>query len=151
MNMGVRIRASMPWSEMGPTCRSRTSGWNPGVGRITSLAIDPSDTNIIIYVTSPGGGIWKSTNGGSTRISLVDFVNSYRMNFFPIAIDPNNTSAISLSQRGRGSQEHQCRIGLECNRQRSFVCATSEGASGQSGCDLCRAGQWWRVYRALQA
>lgn len=100
-NMGVKSRANMPWSEMGPTYWSRTSGWNPGVGRITSLAIDPSDTTVI-YVTSPGGGIWKSTNGGSTWTSLVDFVNSSWMNFFHIVIDPNNTSTLyaSLSSGG---------------------------------------------------
>lgn len=99
--MGVRSRASMTWTEKGPTYWSRTSGWNPGVGRITSVAIDPSDTTVI-YVTSPGGGIWKSTNSGVNWTPLVDFVNSSWMNFFHICIDPNNTSTLyaSLSSGG---------------------------------------------------
>lgn len=99
--MTVKSRASMPWTELGPTYWSRTSGWNPGVGRITSVAVDPSDTTVI-YVTSPGGGIWKSTNSGVSWTSLVDFVNSSWMNFFHICIDPNNTSTLyaSLSSGG---------------------------------------------------
>lgn len=91
--MGPKSRASMTWQELGPKAWSRTSGWNPGVGRVTSVAVDPSDTTVI-YVTSPGGGIWKSTNSGSTWTPLVDFVNSTWMSFFHICIDPNNTSTV---------------------------------------------------------
>ncbi|MFM2146806.1 MAG: hypothetical protein RL732_1642, partial [Bacteroidota bacterium] len=35
------------WNEVGPTYWKRTSSWNPGVGRITSIAVFPSDTSII--------------------------------------------------------------------------------------------------------
>ena len=29
------------WEQLGPSSWNQTSGWNPGVGRITSIAIDP--------------------------------------------------------------------------------------------------------------
>lgn len=80
------------WFDEGPTDWNRTSGWNPGHGRLTSLAIHPSNTNII-YVSSPGGGIWKTTNGGNTWQSLTDN-NAAWMNVFSLAIDPKNSNTI---------------------------------------------------------
>ena len=43
------------WVQLGPTTWNQTSGWNPGVGRITSIAIDTKDANHII-VGSPRWG-----------------------------------------------------------------------------------------------
>lgn len=91
--MGLKSRSSFNWTELGPQNWTYTSGWNPGVGRITSVAIHPSDTTII-YVSSPGGGIWKSTNSGSSWTPLIDFVNSSWMNVFHLYIDPNSTSTL---------------------------------------------------------
>ena len=71
---------SSTWTELGPQSWTYTSGWNPGVGRITSVAVHPSDTTKI-YVTSPGGGIWKSTNSGSSWTPLIDNVNSSWMTY----------------------------------------------------------------------
>jgi hypothetical protein len=81
------------WSELGPKSWTYTSGWNPGVGRITSVAVHPSDTTVI-YVSSPGGGIWKSTNSGSSWTPLIDAVNSAWMSIYNLRIDPNNQSVI---------------------------------------------------------
>ncbi|MBK9109073.1 MAG: fibronectin type III domain-containing protein [Saprospiraceae bacterium] len=99
--MGLKSRANMPWTELGPQTWNYTSGWNPGNGRLTSVAVDPSD-HAIIYVSSPGGGIWKSTNSGSTWTTLIDFVNSSWMSVFHICIDPNNTTTLyaALSSGG---------------------------------------------------
>lgn len=81
-----------PWIEKGPHNWNRTSGWNPGVGRITSLAVHPTDTNTI-YIASPGGGIWKTITGGGSWYPLTDF-NSLWMNMFAVTIDPNNPNTI---------------------------------------------------------
>lgn len=43
------------WQELGPTYWNATSGWNPGVGRITSLAVDPVNTDHIIVGANSGG------------------------------------------------------------------------------------------------
>lgn len=74
------------WTPIGPSGWTQTSGWNPGTGRLTALAIHPANQNII-YVGSPGGGLWKSTNAGSTWAPLTDN-NSLRMFIFGLAIDP---------------------------------------------------------------
>ncbi|NUM31920.1 MAG: T9SS type A sorting domain-containing protein [Bacteroidetes bacterium] len=92
-------KASSVWKEMGPYAKNPTSSWNPGVGRITSVAIHPSDTTVI-YVSSPGGGIWKSTNSGSSWTPLIDYVNSGWMNVYNLCIDPSNTNTIYAAPSG---------------------------------------------------
>jgi Secretion system C-terminal sorting domain/Fibronectin type III domain/Sortilin, neurotensin receptor 3, len=80
------------WTESGPTSWNRTSGWNPGVGRITAIAVSPSDTSII-YITTPGGGIWKSSQGGNQWVPLADY-NNAMMNMFSVAVDPSNPDIV---------------------------------------------------------
>jgi len=92
----TQYRSGLVWTELGPDRWNRTSSWNPGVGRITSVAVHPADTTII-YVSSPGGGIWKSVNSGVSWSPLIDFVNSAWMNIFHLAIDPNNQNIIYAS------------------------------------------------------
>lgn len=84
------------WQELGPQAWSYTSSWNPGVGRITSVAIHPSDTTVIL-VSSPGGGIWRSKNSGQTWKPLTDFTNTTIMNVFHLGIDPSNKNTIYAS------------------------------------------------------
>ncbi|MBL7813009.1 MAG: fibronectin type III domain-containing protein [Bacteroidetes bacterium] len=120
-NFGVKSRSSFTWSELGPQSWSYTSGWNPGVGRITSVAVHPSDTTTM-YVSSPGGGIWKSTNSGGSWTSLIDFVNSSWMNVFHLCIDPGNTSVIYASLSSGGV--------IKSTNSGSTWSATGSGPSG---------------------
>ncbi|MEH6535606.1 MAG: T9SS type A sorting domain-containing protein [Psychroserpens sp.] len=75
------------WEEMGPTSWNATSGWNPGVGRITSIAVDPNTPTTMI-VGSVTGGIWRSTDGGQNWTVLTD--NLSNIDVFALAIDPKN-------------------------------------------------------------
>jgi len=50
------------WSSIGP---STTGGGYAGLGRLSTVAFRPGD-NTTIYTGAPAGGIWKSTNGGSS-------------------------------------------------------------------------------------
>lgn len=86
------LSVSAAWTELGPKSFTYTSGWNPGVGRVTSVAVNPTNTDII-YVSSPGGGIWKTTTGGGTWTPLVDNNSAY-MKVFNLCIDPSNTNTI---------------------------------------------------------
>ncbi|RLD44447.1 MAG: hypothetical protein DRJ05_01410 [Bacteroidetes bacterium] len=56
------------WTSMGP---SSTAGGYSGLGRLNCVAFRPGDNNTI-YTGSPGGGLWKTTDGGSNWTVLTD-------------------------------------------------------------------------------
>lgn len=74
--------SSTDWLPVGP--------FNIG-GRITALAVDPIDNNII-YIGAAAGGIFKSTNGGVSWIPKTDFIQS--LSIGDMTIDPNNNNII---------------------------------------------------------
>lgn len=77
------------WKQLGPTYHNATSGWNPGVGRVTSIGIDPNNTNHII-IGSPTGGVWKTLDGGDTWTPLTD--NFSTVDVYALEISPYNSN-----------------------------------------------------------
>ncbi len=88
------------WVELGPWGWNRTSGWNPGTGRLTSVAVHPSNEQRI-FVTSPGGGLWRTLNGGSTWTPLFDNVALWQ-NLYYVTIDPSNVNTVYVGTAGAG-------------------------------------------------
>ena len=82
------------WSELGPTpiLNGRCCGTAPSShygnvsGRVTSLVTDPTNSSTV-YVGSAGGGVWKSTDGGTTWAPLTDSAPSLAIG--SLAIDPS--------------------------------------------------------------
>jgi photosystem II stability/assembly factor-like uncharacterized protein len=70
------------WQIEGPT--------NIG-GRITCLAVSPTNSNVIL-VGTPGAGIYKTTNGGTTWAPVFD--SKPFLYIGSIAFDPNNPNTI---------------------------------------------------------
>ncbi len=70
------------WSLAGPTNIE---------GRITSIAIHPSNPQII-YIGTANGGVWKSTNSCQTWTSVFDNQNTSSIGV--VAIDPTNGNTI---------------------------------------------------------
>jgi hypothetical protein len=59
-----------PWTSIGPSA-VETSNYGLITGRISSIAVDPSDTSgNTVYVGSTGGGVWKSTNAAGPANSV---------------------------------------------------------------------------------
>ncbi|TRX60748.1 T9SS type A sorting domain-containing protein [Fulvivirga sp. M361] len=88
-----RVQSSSEWKELGPFNWTRTRSWSPGLGRIVSIAVEPTEQQII-YAGSPGGGIWKTVDAGrSWRPLGDDMVNMF---IWSIAIDPNNSNTVFL-------------------------------------------------------
>jgi len=71
-----------PWTQKGPT--------NIG-GRITGLALHPTNASII-YAGAADGGMLKSTDGGVTWAMLTDNLPSLSVG--DVAIDPNNPNTV---------------------------------------------------------
>jgi hypothetical protein len=82
------------WQPMGPSYWSTlTNEKSPGNGRVSSIAVDPSNP-LIIYIAASGGGIWKTTDGGVNWVPLTDDLPTLKTS--DIIIDKNNPNVLFL-------------------------------------------------------
>ncbi len=81
------------WSNLGPYGYVWGNGWNGGVGRINCITFHPTNANIF-WVGAPAGGLWKTTNGGSSWTPLTDGMPSIGVS--GIAVDYTNTNIIYI-------------------------------------------------------
>ncbi|HEU5341074.1 choice-of-anchor D domain-containing protein [Edaphobacter sp.] len=90
-----------PWQPVGPGQVSSVRYGNVS-GRVTSIAIDPSDpTGNTVYVGTTGGGLWKSTNaaGPATSVTfapLTDTLPVFSANTGSSAIPSLSIGAVSV-------------------------------------------------------
>ncbi|MFO0837913.1 MAG: glycosyl hydrolase [Phycisphaerae bacterium] len=75
-------------------------------GRISDFAVLPSDPNTF-YVAVASGGVWKTTNGGTTFSPIFDSEGSYSIGC--LALDPKNPSVIWI---GSGENNSQRSVGF---------------------------------------
>jgi len=82
------------WSFFGSQDHVRgNSGYNGGIGRINVIAFHPTNSNII-FAGAPAGGLWKTTNGGSSWAPLTDGFAFWGVS--GICVDPNNANIIYI-------------------------------------------------------
>lgn len=87
------------WAELGPFAWSGSGSWNPGVGRITAIAVEKNQQQLL-FAGSPGGGIWRSRNAGQKWEPVGDQLNN--MHVYGIGIDPfDNNVVYHLNGAGR--------------------------------------------------
>ena len=84
-----RVQLTDNWQELGPDSWNATTSWNPGVGRITGIAIDANNPNHII-IGAVTGGVWKTTDGGVTWTPLSDYFSNLYV--YSVAIDPQDSN-----------------------------------------------------------
>src|SRR5208282_3433565 len=79
------------WTAIGPM-PTVSSGGGVGLvsGRITSIAVDPTNSNIV-YLGGAQGGVWKSTDGGTNWATTFDTEKTLAIG--SIAIDPSSCAA----------------------------------------------------------
>jgi len=77
------------WESRGPVEVQVSSGYNPGIGRITSLSVDPSD-DFHMIAGAVNGGVWKTTDGGASWNSLTD--DFAVVDVYALAMAPTNPS-----------------------------------------------------------
>ncbi|MEA3446799.1 MAG: hypothetical protein U9R19_18945, partial [Bacteroidota bacterium] len=86
------------WTNIG---YNTSNGGAEGVGRVNVIAFHPSNNNIF-WVGSPSGGLWKTTNSGSSWTVLTD--NNTVLGVSAIAI-PSNYSTSSTIYIGTGDRD----------------------------------------------
>lgn len=83
------------WSLVGPsTPPVSTIGFYPGMGRINTVAFNGTDTDLM-YIGTPAGGVWKTTNGGSSWTPKGD--NLANLGVSHIVINPTTPSILYLA------------------------------------------------------
>jgi autotransporter-associated beta strand protein len=83
----------LQWFNVGPApeLNGQTAGNGNVSGRVTGMAVDPTDPNTI-YIATAGGGAWKTINGGQTWLPLFD--SAYAMYGGAIAVAPSDPRVI---------------------------------------------------------
>jgi photosystem II stability/assembly factor-like uncharacterized protein len=83
------------WTNIGPKAIDMSGSfipqWGSTSGRITGLAVHPTDPNTV-YIGAAAGGIWKTVDGGTHWTDMSGDLNL--LTFGAIAIDPNNTNIV---------------------------------------------------------
>lgn len=69
-------------------------GWEPGIGRINCVTFHPTDPNTL-WAGVAQGGVWKTTDQGTTWIPLTDDAPMLRVS--DIAVDPTNPDVLYIS------------------------------------------------------
>ncbi|MGJ8745078.1 T9SS type A sorting domain-containing protein [Polaribacter sp.] len=93
-NANTQARSSStvkPWTQIGPTAIVTKNGNfdYPGPGRVDVVAVDPANSNIM-YVGTPSGGLWKTTDKGATWAPKTDHLAG--MGVTDILIVPTSTT-----------------------------------------------------------
>ena len=77
------------WTFLGPAPLNSLNTGGTASGRVTSIAVDPTNSQIV-YIGTAEGGIWKTTNGGATWATTSDQAPSLAIG--SITIDPSPAS-----------------------------------------------------------
>ncbi len=92
-NNSIQVPVSN-WEPVGPFTHTNTGSWSSGQGRVNTVLVDPSNPNTV-YIGTPAGGIWKSTNAGDGWTPMSDDLPQIGVS--GIAVDYNNSNIIYIA------------------------------------------------------
>jgi len=128
------------WQALGPTSIPING---TSIGRIATVAVDPTNSNIV-YVGGAQGGVWKTVDGGANWVPLTDKQCALAMG--SIAIDPVDPDIIYA---GTGEQNFSADSYWGCGILRSIDGGTSWTAIGPAG--LQSTSNWSQISRVVIA
>lgn len=97
-NAMAKTTQSLTWTSLGPG--------NIG-GRVRAIVVSPTDPNTV-YIGSVSGGIWKTTDGGSSWFPLDDQMNNLAV--CSMVMDPKNPNII-YAGTGEGFNNYDAMLG----------------------------------------
>lgn len=102
---GPEAKNTSPWQPVGPVAWESQS-YNPGLGRVNAITVDPNDEEKI-YASTPSGGLWVREEG--TWRCLTDHLPS--IGATGLVIDPTDTDVMYLAT-GDGDGSDTYTIGV---------------------------------------
>jgi photosystem II stability/assembly factor-like uncharacterized protein len=81
------------WTSVGP---ATTPGGYTGLGRVSCIGFHPTIANTF-WVGTPAGGLWKTTDGGSTWNTNTNIDHMPVLGVSDIAIDPGNANIMYIA------------------------------------------------------
>lgn len=91
------------WIPLGPFTHENQGSWSSGQGRVNVSTVDPNNPNTI-YIGAPNGGIWKTTDNGSTWKIICD--STIISGVSGIAVDYNDPNIIYVSTGDEDTDEN---------------------------------------------
>ncbi len=85
----ISERTGVNWTLIGP----KSTAIGGGNGRVNAVRVHPTNPNIV-FACSPAGGLWKSTNGGSSWAAVSDDIAL--LGATDVAFDPANPNTMYL-------------------------------------------------------
>lgn len=86
-------KAAGNWESLG-LAEWENNSYGPGNGRVNCIVEDPNNSDVI-FLGTPSGGLWKSSDAGSSWAPLSDYLPSLGVS--GIAIDPSDSDIIYIS------------------------------------------------------
>lgn len=97
------------WTPIGPAQITQATNLNSS-GRLTAIAIHPTNSSIL-YIGGAQGGVWKTTDGGTSWSALTDTQCSLAMGGLAIdPVDPNIIYAGTGEQHFSGDSYYGCGV-----------------------------------------
>jgi hypothetical protein len=119
------------WSPIGPS--PIAEGGTNDNGLVSSIAVNPHNSNII-YIGTVGGGVWRSEDGGATWTPIFDRQLALGIGEpQAIAIDPNNTTTVYVGTSGRFAPQPQAGLFKSVDGGGSWVAVGSGYPAGNIG------------------
>ena len=117
------------WTALGPAPLNEGGAAS---GRIAGVAVDPNNSSNI-YVAAAGGGVWQSTDGGSTYTPLTDTQATLSMG--AIAVVPSSTNSGKLriyagTGEANNSLDSNFGLGILMSNDSGATWTLSTGPSG---------------------
>src|SRR6185436_3677959 len=93
INGDISPAAGGAWTPIGPLTLPNGVGSSTGPtsGRVTSIAVDPTNANKV-YVGTAQGGVWRSLDGGTTWVSIFD--NAQTQAIGALAVAPSSPTTL---------------------------------------------------------
>ncbi|WP_250433829.1 T9SS type A sorting domain-containing protein [Hanstruepera flava] len=104
-NQNRRIVDESDWQPVGPFTHTNTGSWSSGQGRVNSIIVDPNNPNTY-YSGAPAGGLWKSTDAGTTWSTTTDALPQIGVS--GIAVDYNDSNTIYIATGDDDAGDSSC-------------------------------------------